>query len=300
LIAPALLCLSVFVAISIRDVLALAGRRWKLRARGWITISVCIVLVATVERAAYAPSAQVLHASTFSTQLAHDPGEYAIAYYPPVEGTAQHDRTLWDQVAHRKRLLVGGLARVPSGHLLDPGKRPFMGVLGSVLDPGKRRLMSRDPRSTEERVEALGELFLEPRFGIKFLVVWGPGPWGQAGTRAELRRLLAKRYPTVARESPQPDRQLFGFLQRDVYYVGGELFRRDLNRLLNDAEKLRARICSGAGPEHSLEKQRLLSAWTAFRKTTAQWERDKTEFSAVQDLIATIDSPSCPDPTIMD
>ncbi len=279
LIAPALLCLSVFAAISIRDVLALVTRRWEFRPAGRIAISVCIVLVATAERAAYAPSAQVLHASAFSRQLAHDPGEYAIAYYPPAVRASLDDKTLWDQVAHRKRLLIGRLARIPLGHVLDPGKRP---------------LMERDPRSTEERVEALGELFLEPRYRIKFLVVWRPGPRGQAGTHAELRRLLAKRYPTVARESPQPYGQLFGFLQRDVYYVGGELFHRDLSRLLHDGEKLRVQACSAAGQDFQLEKQGLRRAWAEFRMTTAQWERKQAEFSAAQDLIDSIDSPRCP------
>jgi len=284
LLAPALLCLSVFAAISIRDLLALLTGRWGLRTRGRVALSVCIVLAVTAERAPYAPSAYVPRASAFSSQLAHDPGEYAIAYYPPPTNIQLLETPMWDQVAHRKRILIGVLARMPVGPTLDPGKRP---------------LLKEDGRSPEQTVEALRQVFLEPRYDIKFLVVRQHVDRGQAGAHARLRRLLAQHYPRVAQESPQPGSRLNPFLERDVYYVGGELFRRELNRLLSDAEKLRVRICGGAGAGLQLEKQRLRGAWTAFRKTSAQWERDKAEFSTVQDLIASIDSPRCPGQTTM-
>ena len=287
LLAPALLCLSVFAALSIRDLLALLTRRWGLRARGRLAVSVCIVLAVTAERASYAPSAYVPLASAFSSQLAHDPGEYAIAYYPPATDTQLLEIPMWDQVAHRKRILVGALARMPVGPTLDPGKRP---------------LLKKDRQSPEQTLEALRRVFLVPRYNIKFLVVRRGADRGQAEEHTRLRRLLTEHYPRVAQESPQLPQlggRLNPFLERDVYYVGGELFHRDLTRLLRDAEKLRARICSGANAELQLEKQRLRDAWTAFRKTSAQWERDKAEFSTVQDLIASIDSPRCPGQTTM-
>jgi len=165
--------------------------------------------------------------------------------------------------------------------------------LRRVLDPGKGPFSDRDPRSTEERVEALGELFLDPHLGIKFLVVWWPGSKDKAGTHGELRRLLDKRYPRVVREPSQPYGQLRGFPQREVYYVGGELSHRDLSRLLSEAEQPQARACNTGVREFQLEKRQLEDAWAEFGTRSAQWEREKAEFSAAQDLIESVDLLRC-------
>jgi hypothetical protein len=257
---PALLCLSVFAACALAR--GLAARRLAPRTRA-IAAGAAIGL-ALIEYCWHTPPLQALEPSQVSLGLARDDGDYAIAYFPTSRSLWARESHMWDQVAHRKRILTMAVARAPLG-ASDPLSTPLYGD-GRAAD-------------AEGAIAGLEELFGSAAHRVKLLAVF-EGPGGDS-VLERVRSALRDRYPRVAEERQAGSALLKGFYRRTWYYVGGDRFRRDVADLELRIDRLEGSL-RGAPDRESARSAfeaigerfaRLRAQSASIERTSPEWLR---------------------------
>jgi len=215
-----------------------------------------------------APSVQPLPVSLFARLLAADPGDYSVLYYP-LQNIRDHEFTMWEQTVARKRLPGGFIARAPrSGEL-------SVGLL-------RLRLQQAPHASVAEQLTTLQQVFAEPRFRVKFLVVL-EGTWGtDAPKLAPLLEQLKRLYPLIHTEDLQElTGALRSYQRRWVFYVGTSLFdaqRREIEQLAVALQEAASRSCSAA----EAVRNKLSQRWEEFVGGATAWELGTVEFADTQ------------------
>lgn len=273
-VMPAVLFLSVAAAFGVRSIAGWARGTNGRRGRAAVARAV-VVGVVIAECCSVGPGAQPVAAAPFARLLAHDPGNYAVMYYP-LASILDPQYGMWEQVTHEKRLLMGFLSRVP-----------FIAELQADSAHRKALSLSATAVPVAEQIEALDALVREPRYRVKWLVVLHEA-FPDQRQREEMLFHLSLRYPQVWRGRVPFNGLLERYRDQSVFYVGQPAFDATRRRLEAEADQLQTIVRGGsAGSEAAAGRTRLAAAWADFVGSCTAGELATAEFRETEARVTT-------------